>query len=245
MTCGDLTRAPAPSPSGWRPRVRAVTTWLLIPGAGGAGWYWHRIVERLTARGDIALAVDLPADDPDAGVPRYVEVALEALGGRERPVVVGQSLGAFTAAEVCRRIPVERLVLVNAMIPAVGETPGQWWTHSGHQDAKAAADRAAGRANAEFDEVWEFLHDVPAEVVAAGAQHQRAQSGGPFADGWSLASWPEIPVSVVVGRADRFFPAGFQIRLARERLGVEPVVIPGGHLPALADPDALLRALAQ
>jgi pimeloyl-ACP methyl ester carboxylesterase len=220
--------------------VRAVTTWLLIPGAGGAGWYWHRIVERLTARGDTALAVDLPADDPAAGVPRYVEVALEALGGRERPVVVGQSLGAFTAVEVCRRVPAQRLILVNGMIPAVGETPGQWWTDSGHQEAKAAADRAAGRAEAEFDEVWEFLHDVPADVLE-GAPPPRVQSGGPFADGWSLAAWPEVPVTVVVGRDDRFFPADLQIRLARERAGTDPVVVPGGHLLALVDPDGLLR----
>lgn len=217
-----------------------MTTWLLIPGAGGAAWFWHRVVERLRASGDEAIAVDLPADDPTAGIPRYVECALDALGGRERPVVVGQSLGAFTAVEVCRRVRAERLVLVNGMIPAVGETPGQWWSGSGHEDAKAAVTRAAGREEAGFDEVWEFLHDVPADVLA-GAPPQRAQSGGPFSDGWSPTAWPDVPVTVVIGRDDRFFPAGFQIGLARERAGVEPVVVPGGHLLALADPDGLLR----
>jgi pimeloyl-ACP methyl ester carboxylesterase len=134
-------------------------------------------------------------------------------------------------------------VLVNAMIPAVGETPGQWWTASGHQEAKQAAVRAAGREDAGFDEAWEFLHDVPADVVAAGAAHQREQSGGPFDDGWSLPAWPDVPVSVIVGGDDRFFPADFQVRLARERAGVEPLVLPGGHLLALADPDGLVRAL--
>lgn len=218
-----------------------MTTWLLVPGAGGAAWYWHRVVELLRARRDEAIAVDLPADDPAAGVPRYVEVALEALGGRPDPVVVGQSLGGPTAVEICRRIPVERLVLVNAMIPAVGETPGQWWTGSGHAAAKEAAVRAAGREDAGFDPAWEFLHDVPAEVVAAGAEHQREQSDGPFADGWSLPAWPDVPVTVVVGRDDRFFPRDFQIGLARARAGVEPVLVPGGHLPALAHPEALIR----
>jgi len=218
-----------------------MTTWLLVPGAGGVAWYWHRVVELLRARGDEAIAVDLPADDPDAGVPRYVEVALEALGGRPDPVVVGQSLGGPTAVEICRRIPVERLVLVNAMIPAVGETPGQWWTGSGHAAAKEAAVRAAGREDAGFDPEWEFLHDVPADVVAAGAEHQREQSDGPFADGWSLPAWPDVPVTVVVGRDDRFFPPDFQIGLARARAGVEPVLVPGGHLPALAHPEALIR----
>ncbi|GLZ47393.1 alpha/beta hydrolase [Actinomycetospora sp. NBRC 106375] len=232
-----------------------MTTWLLVPGAGGAGWYWHLVADRLRARGDTAIAVDLPADDPTAGIPRYVEVALEALGDRPDPVVVGQSLGGPTAAEIARRIQdtkrsgagpsraVRHLVLVNAMIPAVGENPGDWWSDSGHRAAKEAATRAAGREDAGFDEAWEFLHDVPADVAAAGAEHQREQSGGPFSDGWSLPAWPDVPTTVVVGRDDRFFPADFQVRLARERAGVEPHVLPGGHLLALANPDGLVRVL--
>ncbi|PVZ08940.1 alpha/beta fold hydrolase [Actinomycetospora cinnamomea] len=48
-------------------------------------------------------------------------------------------------------------------------------------------------------------------------------------------------MTVVVGRDDRFFPADFQVRLARGRAGVEPVVLPGGHLIALARPDVLVR----
>ncbi|GAA4888716.1 alpha/beta fold hydrolase [Actinomycetospora straminea] len=220
-----------------------MTTWLLLPGAGGAGWYWHLVAERLRARGDDVVAPDLPADDPAAGIPQYVEVALAALGDRSDVVVVGQSLGGPSAAEIARRIPVRRLVFVNAMIPAVGESPGDWWTASGHQEAKEAAVRAAGREDAGFDEHWEFLHDVPPDVAAAGAEHQREQTDGPFADGWALRAWPQVPVTVVVGADDRFFPADFQVRLARERAGVEPVLVPGGHLLALANPDGLVAAL--
>jgi hypothetical protein len=48
---------------------------------------------------------------------------------------------------------------------------------------------------------------------------------------------------VLTGEADRFFPRDFQRRVARERLGVEPDVVPGGHLLALANPDGVANYL--
>jgi pimeloyl-ACP methyl ester carboxylesterase len=41
---------------------------------------------------------------------------------------------------------------------------------------------------------------------------------------------------VLCGESDRFFPVEFQRTVARERLGVEPQVLPGGHLIALSQP---------
>jgi pimeloyl-ACP methyl ester carboxylesterase len=46
-----------------------------------------------------------------------------------------------------------------------------------------------------------------------------------------------------VGRDDRFFPAGFQRRVARERLGVSADEMPGGHLVALSQPEELAARL--
>jgi hypothetical protein len=37
-----------------------MATFVLIPGAGGAAWCWHRVVAELTARGHDAIAVGLP-----------------------------------------------------------------------------------------------------------------------------------------------------------------------------------------
>jgi hypothetical protein len=45
--------------------------------------------------------------------------------------------------------------------------------------------------------------------------------------------WPSVPIRVVAGADDRFFPLGFQQTLARDRLGLEADVLPGGHLIAL------------
>lgn len=43
----------------------------------------------------------------------------------------------------------------------------------------------------------------------------------------------------VAGADDRFLPVAFQRRLAHERLGLDVAVLPGGHLIALSEPDAL------
>ena len=71
-----------------------------------------------------------------------------------------------------------------------------------------------------------------------------AQSGAPFEEPWPLAAWPDVPTEVLVAREDRFFPAAFQARVARERLGVTPRLLPGGHLVALSRPEELADALS-
>jgi pimeloyl-ACP methyl ester carboxylesterase len=81
-----------------------ITTFLLVPGAGGMAWYWHPVVRRLRDAGHDAIALDLPADDPEAGLSAYVELAIAAAKAHNDVVVVAQSMGAFTAVPVCTRL---------------------------------------------------------------------------------------------------------------------------------------------
>ena len=48
-----------------------------------------------------------------------------------------------------------------------------------------------------------------------------------------------VAIRAVAGADDRFIPVGFQRALARERVGVEADVLPGGHLMALSQPAPL------
>ena len=208
-------------------------TFVLLPGAGSDSWYWHRVVPLLEAAGHDVVAVDLPVDDESAGLAEYVEAAVAAVGDRSGLVVVAQSMGAFTAGLLCERVPVDLVVLVAAMSPSPGESPGEWWANTGH-DA-LGIDMA--------DPVQLFLHDVPDDVAAASAGHVRDQSGTPFAKPWPLDRWPDVPTQFLLCRDDRLFPAEFQRRVVRERLGLVPDEMDGGHLPALAHPDELARRL--
>jgi hypothetical protein len=60
---------------------------------------------------------------------------------------------------------------------------------------------------------------------------------------WPLAAWPDVPTRFLLCRGDRFFPAEFQRRVVRERLGITPDEMEGGHLPALARPRELAERL--
>ena len=217
-------------------------TFVLIPGAGGTAWYWHRVVPLLRRAGHEAIAVDLPGDDPAAGLPEYTQLVIGAIGERGNVALVAQSLGGFTAPLVAAKVPVDSVVFVNAMIPRPGETPGEWWDDTGWAQARVAAARQGGYG-AEFDLAVYFLHDVPPEVAAAGEPYQRPEADAAFGSVCDFTAWPPIPIRAVAGADDRFFPAGFQQALARDRLGVEADVLPGGHLIALAQPAALASYL--
>ena len=142
-----------------------MANFVLIPGACGAAWYWHRLVPELRGRGHAALAVDLPAADDQAGLPEYAAAVIDAAAGVRDPVVVAQSLGGFTGPQVCEKLGARMLVLLNAMVPAPGESPGEWFAATAADRDQARAEQVAreGRtAGDEFDLIADFFHDVPA-----------------------------------------------------------------------------------
>src|SRR5262245_6300937 len=218
-------------------------TFVLVPGAGGDAWYWHLVAPQLEERGYDVIPVDLPAADARAGLTQYAAAVVRAIGNRtpKRVSVVAQSLGGFTAPLVCARVPVALLVLVNAMIPKPGETPGEWWSNTGHAEAKRLQNRRDGRTpDGPFDPLTDFFHDVPRSVVdSAWARGEPRQSNGVFGSPCTFRTWPTVPTRVLVGRDDRFFPCDFQQRVARERLGISVDEMPGGHLVALSQPAEL------
>ena len=218
--------------------------YVLIPGAGGRAWYWHVIAARLIDRGHLVSAVELPADDDSKGRPDNAQAVLNAVGNSSGVVIVAASLGAFTAALVVEPLKPAAVVLVNPMIPRSGETPGAWWGNTGAIEARHVHASRSGYP-AELDPKIYMVHDVPPEVLAtatATATAKGEQSPRTFRDPCTFSSWPEV-ITVVAGRDDPFFPVEFQRQLARERLGVEPVIVPGGHLVALSKPDELTAAI--
>ena len=89
-----------------------------------------------------------------------------------------------------------------------------------------------------------FLHDLPPDVLEATLARGEPphQSDTPFEKPWPLDAWPHVPTRFLLCRQDRLFPADFQRRVVRERLGVTPDEMDGGHPACLGQPDRTGRA---
>ncbi len=115
---------------------------VLVPGAGGQAAYWALLVPELERRGHQATAVDIAEDGPALGLPDYARIVGQAIGDRREVVLVAQSMGGFTAPMVGK--PVAMIVLLNAMIPDPGETPGR---PDGRRTAPRARLRRLGKTD--------------------------------------------------------------------------------------------------
>lgn len=221
-------------------------TYVLVPGAGGAASYWNLVRRELAERGFDSVAVSLPGADDTQGLPEYVDLVVEAAAPFDDVVLVGQSLGGFSASWAADRIGPRELVLVNAMIPLPGETGGQWWAATGAEQARIDNDLRAGRdPHIGLDQEVYFFHDVSAEARTATDEEGQDESQSIFAAPWGPSAWPDVPTRVIASADDRLFPVGFQAEVARRRLGVEVEIVPGGHLSAVSRPRELTDAIVR
>jgi pimeloyl-ACP methyl ester carboxylesterase len=214
-----------------------MATYVLIHGAGDIAWYWHLVAAELGDRGHDVVAVDLPCDDDSAGLTEYTDTVVEAIGNRTELVVVAQSLGGFTAPLVCDRVPVDLLVLVAGMIPAPGETGEEMWVNTGYEQAARPQDAD------DDSEIAVFYQDVSPELAEEALRKGRDQAETPMREPWPLDAWPDVPTRCLLCRDDRLFPAGWMRRVVRDRLGITPDEIDGGHTPALSRPKELADRL--
>jgi pimeloyl-ACP methyl ester carboxylesterase len=207
-----------------------VAVFALIHGGGGSAWDWHLVVPELRERGHDAVAVDLPCEDEAAGWQEYVGVVVDALGDRQNVVVVGHSLGGFTAPLVAARVDADLLVLVAAMIPAPGELFADWWANAGYESTGYEGDEL-------------YYHDVSPELREDAKRRERDETSKALGEPWPLEAWPDTPTRYLLCRDDRMFPAAWARRHARERLGIEADEMDGGHYVSLSRPRELAERL--
>jgi pimeloyl-ACP methyl ester carboxylesterase len=222
----------------------------LVHGAWGGAWYWELLRAELEARGHATVAVDLPCDDPAAGLSRYAEVVDEALCDAADVVLVGHSLGGLTIPLVAERRPVAGLVYLCALIPEPGRSLRDELSAGGPfvpGFAESTVRDELGRSSWPDREAAtrDLFHDLPRTEAERWLSRLRPQAPAPIREACPLDRLPDVASTYVLCTEDRVVDPDWSRRTARERLGVRPLELAGGHSPMLSRPGALAELLLE
>jgi pimeloyl-ACP methyl ester carboxylesterase len=207
-------------------------------GQGAAGW--ERVVHALTERGRTAHVVELPSD-PELLAAGYAGLIRRQVGAVAAPIVLAHS-GAGPLLPAAARVLVAcHQVWLAAWVP----DPEASFVEEIDRHARDAFHPDwIGKDPTEDDAVAAaFLYHDCDEATLEWALSTRRLflPRGVYDQRLSLA--PEIPSTYVVAAHDRTIRPAWQRRMARERLGVEPMEILSGHCPNVSQPDRLAEIL--
>ena len=228
-----------------------MATFALVHGAWHGAWCWEPLIPLLEALGHRALAMDLPCEDRTAGAQRYAEVVDRAIPPTGDLVLVGHSLAGLTVPLVAARRPVARLVFLCAHVPEFGRSLAEqvaaepelnhpvFRSHPGRvtdpDGTVTIRDETAARDI--------FFHDCTPDDVRWAFARLRPQAAAPRREPCPLAEWPPGKRAYILCRQDQAIAPAWSRRVARERLGVEPIELDGSHSPFIAQPSTLAGVL--
>lgn len=221
----------------------------LVHGAWHGAWCWEPLQAELDKRGHRSVAVDLPCDDPSAGLDRNAEIVIDALGDADDVVLVGHSLGGITIPVVADRRPVDRLVFLCALLPRPGHNMNEVLGSAGdvltpefqsfeqvvHDDGSVSWEEAQA--------IEAFFHDCPPELASWAASKLRRQVWTTVEETSPMSAWPDIPSTYILCTGDRTVNPDWSRRAAKEWLGADVIELEGGHSPFLARPAELAGVL--
>ncbi len=225
---------------------------VLVHGSMHGAWCWRPLVRELEQRGHVAIAPELPCDDPSAGVAEYaavVEARLPAGADDTSLVLVGHSLGSRTIPVVAAVHPGARMVfLCSAPTPPGPVDPaafaGMVTEEYACAEVDARPDGATRIAPAAARAL--FYHDCEEAVAEDAARRLRFQARRPLDETSPLERWPAAPLEIIVCDDDRVVRPDWLLAQARRWLGDRaPRRLPGGHSPMLSRPVALAELLIE
>ena len=229
---------------------RPVATFCLVHGSWHGAWCWEPLVAELEARGHVAVAVDLPSDDADAGCSQYADAVTDSLADAEAPILVGHSMGGLTIPLVAERRAVRRLVYLCALVPRPGKGP--WELEDGEPEPLCETfvgyerDELGRSVWRDLDAAVEQLYpDCEPASARAAAARLRPQGPVPNDEPCPLQALPNVPTTTILATEDRAVDPEWVRWTAQNRLGLDAVELPGGHSPMLARPAQLAAALAR
>jgi pimeloyl-ACP methyl ester carboxylesterase len=171
----------------------------------------------------------------------YAEIIRQQVGRLATPIVLAHSGSGPLLPAAARALDARRQVWLAAWVP----------------DPEASfAEELDAHAQDAFNPQWIEKDPIGDDAVAATFLFHDCD--GATLE-WALATRrlflpravhrerislaPELPSTYVVASEDRTIRPDWQRRMARDRLGVEPIEIPTGHCPNVSQPDRLAEIL--
>ena len=219
-----------------------MSTFVLVPPSTQSVRGFDLLTRELASRGHRAIAVELPADKSDDSATEFASVIAGVVPSPDTIVVAHSAAGLFLPL-VPERRRVARLVYLMAVIPKIGmsmmdqfrdepdmfnpDWPGKDPTHD---DAIA----------------MQFLfHDCSPEAAAWALRTRRLlYARRAMTEICPLSKWPGVPCSYILCTDDRTISPTWARRVVPERLGIEPIELPGGHCPQVSQPAHLADVLS-
>ena len=218
-----------------------LSDFVLIHSTGQSAAGWDCVVAALAQRGRRAHAVDLPNDDPDLGTAEYAQLIHREVAVDEQPVVVAHSGSGVLLPAAARALAARRQVWLAAWVPAAAASFNdevERHSEEAFNPEWIGKDAIADAAVAEHF----VYHDCDrATLEWALGTRRRFVPLAAFDERIPLAD--DIPSTYILATDDRTIRPDWQRRMARERLGVEPLEIPTGHCPNVSHPELLADLL--
>ncbi|MEV4359561.1 alpha/beta hydrolase [Nonomuraea sp. NPDC049625] len=228
------------------------TTFVLVPGAWQGGWSWQPVAQRLRAAGHAAVTITLPGlagGDSRSGL--HLSDAVDHVVGEIEQrdlsdvVLVGHSWGGYpitgAAHRVARRLA--KIVYFNAFVPARG-VPFVDENQDYAAILRAAIDASPdGSVSVTFEQVPMLVPELPEAAQRLFHELLVPQPGAYFLQALDVddVTTLGLPAAYVLSEND--------LALARPgdelaaRIGLTPLMVPGGHQSMLTHPDEVAEAL--
>ena len=202
---------------------------------------WNLLVPELNKLGHETVLVDLPTDQPNASATVYADRIADSISS-DNAIVVAHSASGLFLPLVPEKRRVARIVFLAAVIPQLGKS----LIDQVHSEPDMMNPDWRGKNPIDDDRVaMEFLfHDCTLEIARWAMTTRRLMMARQaMLEVCPLEAWPSVPCTSIVCAGDRTIQPSWSRRVARERLGIEPIELEGGHCPHISRPAELAQAL--
>lgn len=225
--------------------------YVLIPGAWHGAWAWQPVARRLRAAGHHALPLTMPGlDGRDPSGFRLTDAIAHITETVRRHdlrdvVLVAHSWGGYPATGAAHELAdrIAEVAYVSAVVPEAGVSQADELPAEMGEFVRATV-AAEGVVPIAFDALRAaLLPDEPEPVQRLVHELLVPHPGRYFLD--TL----DVPAVTSIGLPARYVLAERDVALAKPgaefaaRLGLVPVLVPGGHEAPLTHPDDVAKAL--